>query len=108
MRKGKPPERATAPNVIFPQPRLAFMHAHARRFAEKRITVGGSEALIVERVSAFMECGKDRGQHVVFIDTDGQSHIVHAGIERKRMGRAVETAALELKADRSKNLPADG
>src|SRR5690349_14159545 len=61
LRKCEFPECATAADMVFPETRLAFVHSHAGRVAEERITVGGIEALIVEPVSPLVKGRENAG-----------------------------------------------
>ena len=66
--------------------------------SESRSAFG--EALIVETVAAFVQHGEDGGGEVVFAHADGEPHVVGAGEQRERMGRAVKPPALEFEPDR--------
>ena len=62
------PEATTAPDHVFPQPRLALVHACRRPVAQRSAVERGGDALLVERMAGLVDDREQRIADVVRID----------------------------------------
>ena len=85
------PERAAAPDLVFPQPRLALVHPQRRALGERRVGERAFEALLVERVAGLVERAVEGGREEVGVSARGDPHVVR---RRERGGERVRRAVL--------------
>ena len=100
----QPPGKGAAPaQLVFIDPRLAFMHPHRHTLPQWRQGKGGIDPLFVAGVANLMNRRIDAVERVVFADPCGNADIgARAGTER--MHRLINPAPVEIIAKRRSHL----
>src|SRR5690348_3633200 len=93
------PERPAAADGVFPETRLALVHAERDGLAHRRAVVRRVEALFVEAVADFMQDAEERVAKLVRLVARGEPAVARPDAGAERMGRGVEPPALEVEAD---------
>ena len=93
------PEAAAAADHVFPQPRLALVHARRCSVAERGAVEPGGDALLVKRMAGLVDGREQRLADIVRIDPRGDAHVAGGKAGRERMMGLVQPAAFEVVAD---------
>src|SRR5205823_2538366 len=93
------PETPAAPNHVFPQARLALVHAGRGARPKRRTFVARIDALFVKRVAGFVQGREQRFAEIVVLDARGYAHVAGAELGTKGVMRLVEAAAVEVVAE---------
>ena len=91
-------EAPAAAGLHFHQQRLAFMHAHAARLADRLGEPVMRAALFIDGVAAFMQHAHQRAGEIGFVVAGGDADIL-GGAAAERMGADIEPAARGVEAD---------
>jgi hypothetical protein len=87
------PEAAAARDDIFPEPRLALVHAGRDAMAEGRAFERGTHALLVHGVTRLVQRREQRIAEVVLVDARGDANVAGGEFGAERMVREIEPAA---------------
>src|SRR6516164_102740 len=98
------PEIATATDYIFPQSRLAFVHGHGSAPAQRSARQLRRNALLIERMSRFMQGREQALAQIVCVGARRDADIGVGELCAERMRRGVEAPVLEVIAEISRNL----
>src|SRR5690348_14699810 len=87
------PESLAARDHILPQPRLAFVHTGRCAMPERRALKRSVHALLVHRMSGFVDGRERRIAEVAFVHPRGDTHITQREGGAERVMRQVEPTA---------------
>ena len=102
------PERKAPAHEVFPEPRLAFVHAGRGSGEERRAVERIGDALLVHRVPGLVQRGEETVRQVVVAVAGGDAHVAAAELGHVRMRRLVLPSLREVVAERADHLFAEG
>ena len=93
------PEREAPPDEVFPEPRLALVHARRRAAEQRRAFERVGDALLVHRVPGLVQRGEEAVRQIVVAVAGGDAHVAAAELGHERVRRLVLPAAREVVAE---------
>ncbi len=106
-RRGVAEEALRPAHLHLDQQRLAFMHAHAQRIADRLAAPGFRQAAFIKRMAGFMQHPHQTGGEIGLVIARGDADIVRRAAA-KRVQADVEPPVVEIKTQRLHELDAQG
>ena len=94
------PERPAAADLVLPQARLRLVNPERAKRAQGRTEMFGGQSLVVDAVAGFMKHAEKCLVEEARVVAGGDAAIARPNAGTERVGRDVESARLEIKADR--------
>ncbi|OPZ17663.1 MAG: hypothetical protein BWZ10_01160 [candidate division BRC1 bacterium ADurb.BinA364] len=101
------PERAAAPDLILPEPRLRFVQAERGGLGQRSVKVFGAPPLFIQAVAPFVNRGKEARSQVVRGDPRRQAHIGRMRAAGEGMRRFVLPPGFQVESHRLQNAHAE-
>src|SRR5262245_5355012 len=93
------PEGRASPDMIFPEAGLRFMKAKGGSGSDGCPVRLPTQSLLVQPVPSFVQHTVERLGEILFVVSRGQPAIARPHTRTERMGRRINAARLEIKAD---------
>ena len=107
LRIDMPPESRAPSDEVLPQAGLRLVHAGRRRLPHGGAVVRGIERLVVERMPGLMQQREESAGEVARVVAQRHPDVAGADDGAKGMLPHIEPAALEVEAERRRDLPSD-
>ena len=99
------PEAVAAPHQIFPQARLALVHARRSAASQRRRLQRHVDTLLIQGVARLMQGAEQRFTQIIFLGAGGNAHVAQREFGHERMVRFVLAAPVGVVAIILGNLP---
>ena len=102
------PERAGSTDVVFHEAGLGFVDSERRGGSGRQAEVSEWKSLFIDSVAALVKHAEERGGEIRLIETGGEADVARAESGAKRVVGGVDSAGVEIEADRFGDLPVEG